>query len=115
MVSPGWCSADLHPRNASVACWRPPALCSAQLCDSGCAAPDLACEVLKCTKAGARAGMHPEAPSLPRCPQVLHCDRDLLHPLREEEARTHKLKRLIAKPNSYFLDVKCPTIGCCTM
>ncbi len=33
---------------------------------------------------------------------------DLLHPDLVEEARTHKLKRLIQSPNSYFLDIKCP-------
>jgi len=37
-------------------------------------------------------------------------DIDLLHPCPEEEAKKHKLKRLIQAPNSYFMDVKCP--GC---
>jgi small subunit ribosomal protein S27e len=36
--------------------------------------------------------------------------RDLLHPSPEEEARTHKLKRLVQSPNSFFMDIKCP--GC---
>ncbi|XP_064389397.1 small ribosomal subunit protein eS27 [Halichondria panicea] len=36
--------------------------------------------------------------------------RDLLHPTPEEEARKHKLKRLVQSPNSFFMDVKCP--GC---
>lgn len=35
---------------------------------------------------------------------------DLLHPLPESEKRSHKLKRLVQSPNSYFMDVKCP--GC---
>ncbi len=35
---------------------------------------------------------------------------DLLHPTAEHEKSTHKLKRLVQSPNSYFLDVKCP--GC---
>ena len=35
---------------------------------------------------------------------------DLLHPDAGEEARKHKLKRLVQAPNSYFLDIKCP--GC---
>jgi small subunit ribosomal protein S27e len=35
---------------------------------------------------------------------------DLLHPTAEHEKNTHKLKRLVQSPNSYFLDVKCP--GC---
>ncbi len=35
---------------------------------------------------------------------------DLLHPSAELEARTHKLKRLVQSPNSYFMDIKCP--GC---
>jgi small subunit ribosomal protein S27e len=35
---------------------------------------------------------------------------DLLHPLKEDEERKHKLKRLVQRPNSYFMDVKCP--GC---
>ncbi|KAL5269057.1 hypothetical protein ACHWQZ_G002776 [Mnemiopsis leidyi] len=36
--------------------------------------------------------------------------KDLLHPSAEEEKRSHKLKRLVQSPNSYFMDVKCP--GC---
>ena len=36
--------------------------------------------------------------------------KDLLHPTPEEEKRSHKLKRLVQSPNSYFMDVKCP--GC---
>ncbi|KAH9835794.1 40S ribosomal protein S27, partial [Rhodofomes roseus] len=35
---------------------------------------------------------------------------DLLNPLPETEKRSHKLKRLVQSPNSYFMDVKCP--GC---
>mmetsp|Transcript_10225 Transcript_10225/g.21093 ORF Transcript_10225/g.21093 Transcript_10225/m.21093 type:complete len:83 (+) Transcript_10225:193-441(+) len=35
---------------------------------------------------------------------------DLLYPSAEDEARTHKLKRLVQSPNSYFMDIKCP--GC---
>jgi len=35
---------------------------------------------------------------------------DLLHPSPEIEARTHKLKRLVQSPNSFFMDIKCP--GC---
>merc|ERR1712167_333102 len=36
---------------------------------------------------------------------------DLLHPPKELEfGRRHKLKRLVASPNSFFMDVKCP--GC---
>ncbi|RUS34993.1 ribosomal protein S27-domain-containing protein [Jimgerdemannia flammicorona] len=35
---------------------------------------------------------------------------DLLNPSAEHEKRTHKLKRLVQSPNSYFMDVKCP--GC---
>mmetsp|Transcript_21777 Transcript_21777/g.28163 ORF Transcript_21777/g.28163 Transcript_21777/m.28163 type:complete len:83 (-) Transcript_21777:246-494(-) len=35
---------------------------------------------------------------------------DMLYPSPEEEARTHKLKRLVQSPNSYFMDIKCP--GC---
>lgn len=35
---------------------------------------------------------------------------DLLHPSPEVEANTHKLKRLVQSPNSYFMDIKCP--GC---
>ena len=34
--------------------------------------------------------------------------RDLLHPSPEEEQRTHKLKRLVQSPNSFFMDIKCP-------
>ena len=35
---------------------------------------------------------------------------DLLHPSPEHELRTHKLKRLVQSPNSFFMDIKCP--GC---
>lgn len=35
---------------------------------------------------------------------------DLLHPSPEQEARTHKLKRLVQSPDSFFMDIKCP--GC---
>merc|ERR1712187_959380 len=35
---------------------------------------------------------------------------DLLNPTPEIDARTHKLKRLVQTPNSYFMDIKCP--GC---
>jgi len=37
-------------------------------------------------------------------------EEDLLYPSVEKEKRRHKLKRLVASPNSYFMDVKCP--GC---
>ena len=55
---------------------------------------------------------------LNRCPfrdrlQVLPCDIDLLNPPKELEKRKHKLKRLVASPNSYFMDVKCQ--GCFNM
>ncbi|KAJ8661963.1 40S ribosomal protein S27 [Lichtheimia ornata] len=35
---------------------------------------------------------------------------DLLNPSVEHEKRSHKLKRLVQSPDSYFMDVKCP--GC---
>jgi len=35
---------------------------------------------------------------------------DLLNPSYENQKQTHKLKRLVQAPNSYFMDVKCP--GC---
>ncbi|KAG7672501.1 hypothetical protein KSW81_001465 [Nannochloris sp. 'desiccata'] len=44
---------------------------------------------------------------------VLSCDIDLLHPPAELEKQRHKLKRLVASPNSYFMDVKCQ--GCFTI
>jgi len=34
-------------------------------------------------------------------------ERDILHPTLEQERQTHKLKRLVPTPNSYFMDVKC--------
>ncbi|OEH74079.1 ribosomal protein rps27 [Cyclospora cayetanensis] len=37
-------------------------------------------------------------------------EMDLLHPDPLEEAKKHKLKRLIPNPKSFFMDVKCP--GC---
>merc|ERR1711879_735432 len=46
-------------------------------------------------------------------PMVL--ERDLLSPTAADEARKHKLKRLIPKPNSFFMDVKCPGPGCLTV
>eukprot|EP00020_Sapocribrum_chincoteaguense_P003624 CAMPEP_0170742322 /NCGR_PEP_ID=MMETSP0437-20130122/6683_1 /TAXON_ID=0 /ORGANISM="Sexangularia sp." /LENGTH=84 /DNA_ID=CAMNT_0011080937 /DNA_START=143 /DNA_END=397 /DNA_ORIENTATION=+ len=35
---------------------------------------------------------------------------DYLNPDPKREALRHKKKRLVASPNSYFMDVKCP--GC---
>ncbi|RSH76663.1 40S ribosomal protein S27 [Apiotrichum porosum] len=35
---------------------------------------------------------------------------DLLNPSAEAQARTHKLKKVVPAPNSFFMDVKCP--GC---
>ena len=35
---------------------------------------------------------------------------DLLHPNAEMERESHKLKRLVQQPDSFFMDVKCP--GC---
>lgn len=35
---------------------------------------------------------------------------DLLNPTAENQLRSHKLKRLVQNPNSFFMDVKCP--GC---
>ncbi|KAH8556418.1 40S ribosomal protein S27 [Umbelopsis sp. PMI_123] len=35
---------------------------------------------------------------------------DLLNPSIEAEKQTHKLKRLVQSPDTYFMDVKCP--GC---
>jgi small subunit ribosomal protein S27e len=35
---------------------------------------------------------------------------DLLNPSAENQLRSHKLKRLVQNPNSFFMDVKCP--GC---
>ncbi|XP_074318949.1 small ribosomal subunit protein eS27z-like [Silene latifolia] len=43
---------------------------------------------------------------------VLQNDIDLLNPPAEVEQRKHKLKRLVPTPNSYFMDVKCPTEKC---
>nr|GEZ42280.1 40S ribosomal protein S27-2 [Tanacetum cinerariifolium] len=37
-------------------------------------------------------------------------DVDLLYPSAELEKKTHKLKRLVQSPNSFFMDVRCP--GC---
>lgn len=41
---------------------------------------------------------------------VLASDVDLLNPSAEHERRSHKLKRLVQSPNSFFMDVKCQ--GC---
>ncbi|PWA02044.1 hypothetical protein BB558_001825 [Smittium angustum] len=32
---------------------------------------------------------------------------DLLNPSAEHERRSHKLKRIVQSPNSFFMDVKC--------
>ncbi len=34
-------------------------------------------------------------------------DFDLLNPDQRVESAKHKLKKLVQKPNSYFLDIKC--------
>ncbi|KAF9975039.1 40S ribosomal protein S27-like [Actinomortierella ambigua] len=39
--------------------------------------------------------------------------QDLLNPLPSSEAKTHKLKRLVQSPNSFYMDVKCN--GCQTI
>ena len=36
---------------------------------------------------------------------------DLLHPDPNEEKQKHKLKKLVQKPNSFFLDIKCKGCG----
>lgn len=36
-------------------------------------------------------------------------DQDLLRPQYDSEKRKHKKKRLIQAPNSYYMDVKCPS------
>jgi len=41
---------------------------------------------------------------------VLHSDIDLLNPTKEWDAKSHKRKRLVQSPNSFFMDVKCQ--GC---
>ena len=33
---------------------------------------------------------------------------DLLNPTQASQPKTHKLKRLVPTPNSYFMDIKCP-------
>jgi ribosomal protein S27E len=38
-------------------------------------------------------------------------DYDLLFPDPKEQAAKHKLKKLVQKPNSYFIDIKCPQSG----
>ncbi|KAL7713674.1 Small ribosomal subunit protein eS27 [Entamoeba marina] len=39
---------------------------------------------------------------------------DLLNPTAAHEQKTHKLKRLVPTPNSYFLDIRCPQCGTTT-
>lgn len=34
---------------------------------------------------------------------------DLLHPLPIDERTHHKKNRLVQSPNSYFMDIKCPS------
>lgn len=38
---------------------------------------------------------------------------DLLNPSATTTEKTHKLKRLVQSPNSYFMDVKCPGASSC--
>ncbi|KAF8934304.1 ribosomal protein S27 [Dissophora ornata] len=38
---------------------------------------------------------------------------DILNPTPLHEAKTHKLKRLVQSPNSFYMDVKCA--GCQTI
>mmetsp|Transcript_65374 Transcript_65374/g.147493 ORF Transcript_65374/g.147493 Transcript_65374/m.147493 type:complete len:83 (-) Transcript_65374:347-595(-) len=33
--------------------------------------------------------------------------KDMLKPSKADEKRTHKLKRLVQEPNSFFMDVRC--------
>ncbi|KAM5301045.1 small ribosomal subunit protein eS27-like [Glossophaga mutica] len=35
--------------------------------------------------------------------------RDLLYSSLEEEKKKHKMKQVVQSPNSYFVDVKCPS------
>jgi small subunit ribosomal protein S27e len=35
-------------------------------------------------------------------------DSDLRYPSVQKERNSHKKKRLVQSPNSYFMDVKCP-------
>ena len=37
---------------------------------------------------------------------------DLLSPDPAVEAQKHKLKKLVQKPNSYFMDIKCKSKSC---
>ncbi|XP_050542555.1 40S ribosomal protein S27-like [Daktulosphaira vitifoliae] len=36
--------------------------------------------------------------------------KSILHPTVNDDQQCHKLKRLVPRPNSYFMDIKCP--GC---
>ena len=36
-------------------------------------------------------------------------EKNLLRPSRRDERRRHKLKRLVQNPDSYYMDVKCPS------
>jgi small subunit ribosomal protein S27e len=47
---------------------------------------------------------------LDRLSSIFTMPVDLLNPTAEHELRTHKLKRLVQSPNSFFMDIKCP--GC---
>ncbi|KAF9947345.1 40S ribosomal protein S27 [Mortierella alpina] len=38
---------------------------------------------------------------------------DILNPSAANQARTHKLKRIVQSPNSFYMDVKCA--GCQTI
>ena len=38
-------------------------------------------------------------------------ERDLTHPSQQDQQKTHKLKRLIPAPNSFFLEVRCSGCG----
>lgn len=60
-------------------------------------------------------GATPNVQKIHRIPNILtFCSQvlaiDLINRPASTQARTHKLKKIVPEPNSFFMDVKCP--GC---
>ncbi|KAF9149087.1 40S ribosomal protein S27 [Linnemannia schmuckeri] len=75
-------------------------------CGHGGAVIDVIVQAVHCVIGSAKS----EIPGNPGVLTAAILAVDLLNPSHALEQKTHKLKRLVQSPNSYFMDVKCP--GC---
>ncbi|GJJ76612.1 1,3-beta-glucanosyltransferase GAS1 [Entomortierella parvispora] len=76
---------------------------------------DQGCSSIRDPNTGAKFGGHSTGSGYQIAPAAVYLTTallavDLLNPSHALEQKTHKLKRLVQSPNSYFMDVKCP--GC---